>query len=377
MTNDMPSRAFHGDRAIEASELDRLGFRDVASRLATALVSSGISGKFVVGLEGQWGSGKSSLLNLLRSELEKLQSEAPHSVVAFEPWLVGNRDALLGALFAALLAAISKVETSRGDTSRETTAAIRRATEAARGFAVALSKLGDIVEVVGTATAIAPIGWMGKGFKAMGSAVERGKASKPLSEHKKELVEALTKLGHRFIVTIDDLDRLDPAEALEVLRLTRSVADLPGVIYVLCYDGEVLARSIERAASVNDGHAYLEKIVQTTIMVPRSEAFQLRYWLADELKEFASSLDDDALDRLRSVVDVEGGRQLTTPRNVNRVLDSLRLVWPVLQPQGIDLADLVWLQLVKDGAPKLYRWVEEYCAIQAEVSLGVALVNEQ
>ena len=371
------SQELHGDRALTKGDPDRLGFREVATRLATAIAGPGIRGNFVIGLEGRWGSGKSSLLNLLREELGNIRGQAPHTVVAFEPWLVGNRDALLGSLFGALLAAIARVESEQGDSTRSTNAAIGRAMEAARGFATALGGLGDVVEVAGSASGLVPISLVGKGLKALGKAAKPTRPPTPLSEHKRRLTQALEDLGHRFIVTIDDLDRLDPAEALEVLRLTRSVADLPGVVYVLCYDGEVLARSIERAATVDDGRAYLEKIVQTTIMVPRPEVFQLRHWLSDELRSFAAPLDDDALERLRRVVDLEGGRELTTPRSVNRILDSLRLLWPVLQPYGVDLPDLVWLQLVKDGSPKLYRWVEEYCAVVAEISLGVARVDEQ
>src|SRR5271168_1734428 len=41
-----------------------------------------------------------------------------------------------------------------------------------------------------------------------------------------------------------------------------------------------------------------------------------------------------------------------------------------------DLADLVWLQLIKDGNPALYRWIERYCATVALVSLGSAGVDE-
>jgi hypothetical protein len=46
-----------------------------------------------------------------------------------------------------------------------------------------------------------------------------------------------------------------------------------------------------------------------------------------------------------------------------------------LREVGADLADLVWLQLSKDGNPPLYRWIEEYCATAAVVSLGTARVE--
>jgi hypothetical protein len=102
-------------------------------------------------------------------------------------------------------------------------------------------------------------------------------------------VRSLRDLGHRFVITIDDVDRLEPAEVIEILRLVRSVVDLPNVIYLLCYDSGTLAHSIETAVGVKSGHSYLEKIVQLTVMVPRPEPFQLRQWFSDELHLKASA----------------------------------------------------------------------------------------
>jgi hypothetical protein len=156
------------------------------------------------------------------------------------------------------------------------------------------------------------------------------------------------------------------------LRLVRSVVDLPNVIYLLCYDSGTLAHSIETAVGVKSGHSYLEKIVQLTAMVPWPEPFQLRQWFSDELHLIASVKDEDELSRLKLVIDYEGGRQLRTPRSVVRALDAVRFLWPPLHEANADLADLVWLQLIKDGNSALYRWIEEYCGTAAALSLGTA-----
>lgn len=49
-----------------------------------------------------------------------------------------------------------------------------------------------------------------------------------------------------FIVMLDDLDRLEPAQAVEVIRLVKSVADFPRFRYLLCYDKAVLSEAIRR-----------------------------------------------------------------------------------------------------------------------------------
>ncbi len=104
-------------------------------------------------------------------------------------------------------------------------------------------------------------------------------------------------------------------------------------------------------------------------------SFQLRQWFAEELGKIATTKDDDESSRLGSVIDNEGGRQLKTPRSVVRALESIRFFWPPLREVGADLADLVWLLLVKDGNPTLYRWIENYCHTSAVLSLGIARVE--
>ncbi len=365
-----------GDRALQSGDEDRLGFRQIAARIATSLVDHASDGGLVVGVDGAWGTGKSSLLFLIEDELGKLDENQRTTVINFRPWLVGQRDALLADLFGTLATQINKVAAEAGDTTGVSIEKAKAAADAVRNFMEGLGRFGSVVEFAGEATGIAPLKLIGTGIKSAEAAAKKNAAARPLPELKDKLVQSLKDLGHRFIVTIDDVDRLEPSEVIEVLRLVRSVADFPNVIYLLCYDSEILAHSIKKAAGVANGKAYLEKIVQLTIMVPMPEAFELRQWFTDELRKFATTKSDVALSRLRSVIDYEGGRLLTTPRAVVRALDAIRFFWPPLREAGGDLADLVWLQLIKDGNPSLYRWIESYSASATVLALGTGSVGE-
>lgn len=365
-----------GDRALRGCDEDKLGFREVAKRISTSLNDRASEDGLVVGVEGAWGSGKSSLLFLIGEELQHQDGSKRPTVINFRPWLVGNRDALITSLFGELSNQLDSVASDAGDLSPAQRKKAKAAGVALRRFVGGLSATGAMIEVVGEASGFAPAKWAGKGVKALAD-MAKGKPTPPqLSELKDQLSNALKELGHRFIITIDDVDRLEPAEVIEVLRLVRSVVDLPNVIYLLCYDGKILAQGIEKAAGVLSGKDFLEKIVQLTIMVPKPEPLQLRKWFSDELQKIASTKNDDELSRLKLVIDYEGGRQLKTPRSVVRALDAIRFFWPPLTEVGADLADLVWLQLIKDGNPKLYRWIEDYTATAAALSLGIASIEE-
>lgn len=372
----IPFPALNGDRALRHGDTDMLGFRNIAVQVATALANHASDSGLVVGIEGAWGSGKSSLLFLIEEELGKLPAETRPTIINFRPWLVGNRDALLKNLFSSLRKAIDQVASDAGDLSGQRNAKAKEAVTALRKFTAALSKAGALVEVAGDVAAFAPLKWAGMGLNALRNIVKEKTDDPLLDELKENLIKALQNLGHRFIVTIDDVDRLEPKEVIEILRLTRSVADFPNVIYLLSYDSAVLAHNIEQAAQVENGVEYLEKIVQLSVMVPKPEAFQLRQWFGDQLHSIASTRNEDELFRLRTVIDYDGGLYLNSPRSVVRVLDSIRFLWPALQKERADLADVVWLQLIKNGNRKLYRWIEGYCATASVLSLGTASLEE-
>lgn len=365
-----------GDRALSSSDEDRLGFREIAKCIALSLVDRASAGGLVVGLEGAWGSGKSSLLCLIDDQLKNLQDHQRPTVINFRPWLIGNRDALIAALFGELSSELDRIALQQGDATPISISKAKAAGDALKQFVNGISKFGPAIEFVGDASGMGALRMAGQGISALAGLGEESSTAPQLSELKDKLAATLRELDHRIIVTIDDVDRLEPSEAIEILRLVRSVVDLPNVIYLLCYDSNVLAHSIEQATRVECGKAYLEKIVQLTVMVPQPEPFRLRHWFSDELRTIASVKDEEELSRLKLVIDYEGGRQLRTPRSVVRALDAIRFYWPPMRASKTDLADLVWIQLIKDGSPNLYRWVESYCGDAASVSLGLVSVDE-
>lgn len=365
-----------GDRALQAGDKDLLGFQEVAERIAISLVDRASEDGLVVGLEGVWGSGKSSLLFLISEELRKLPEDQRPSVINFRPWLIGNRDALIFALFGELTKELVFIADQKGGIAHAAAKKAKTAVDALRGFVVGLSKASSALQLASDVFGMGHLGGAAKVLKFWGEKAPKAKATLSLEDLKATLVKSLRDLDHRFVITIDDVDRLEPSEVLEVLRLVRSVVDLPNVIYLLCYDSSILAHSIEEAAKVKSGKAYIEKIVQLTVMVPIPEPFQLRQWFSDELYLIGSAKNPDEFARLRDVIDQEGGRRLKTPRSVVRALDGVRFFWPPLRDAKADLADLVWLQLIKDGNDELYRWIEGYCATAAVLSLGAARVDD-
>ena len=383
------------DRPIATRAHDRLGFAPVAEQLARTIGDQSAADGLVFGIEGKWGSGKSTLINLTIEALHRLPN--PPETIAFSPWLVGDRDTLLQNLFNELAAAAANIEPTdraidetpgslsrwqkvKKYVSRDAHWRLRQKELLKKRLGAQLNAFGTMAGAVGKfAKAAGALGIpgadvLGRTLESGSDAAKFGSAS--VAKTKSQLVGALRFLSRRIVVFVDDLDRLEPREASEVLRLIRAVADFPNVIYVLSYDPDVVASVLQKAVQVDDGAAFLEKIVQINFRVPRPEAFDLRAWFRTEVTAlFANNLDLPARNRLIQVIDIHGGRYLQTPRDVVRAINALRLHGIPVRDH-IDIPDMVWLQLVRIGKPDLYSWVEEYLTELAAVANGAIVSDE-
>jgi len=357
------TRTLDGDRPLLRSQDDRLGFSQVAAALSRAILNQAAPEGLVIGVEGDWGSGKSSLLRLTLEQLAQGGAKRPPAVIEFRPWLIGDRDALLQALFSEFANALERLGAEEAGPARGKLSAAEAAGKELRAFAARLGGVGKLVKLGGDF--VPGLGAIGSGLVAVSEVAADVKAPS-LVELKTRIDGLLRDLQRTIVVTIDDVDRLEPSEALELLRLVRSVADFPHVVYLLCYDRHVLSAGIETSARVPDGEAFLEKILQVTVEVPLPEAYRLRTWFQAGLAALMTCDDPASAAAVDTVVAQEGDRYLKTPRDVVRSLNALQLLWPTVADK-VDPADFVWIQMIKVGNPALYRWIERYLGRYAGV----------
>lgn len=350
------------DMPITDVKDDKLGFGEMAKHLAAFFLENDLSRGLVISVEGAWGSGKSSLVNLALNELKRDQqtirpggnletSKNKSVVVEFSPWLIGSREELLQQFFLDL-----------GNASYdELPLDIRKNT---RNLMKAYSVLASGVALPAELTSDMIYPQSGKlvGGLIRKSAQLTSKYSTPsLAELKFELQRKLNELESSIIVVIDDLDRLEPKEIVEVLRLVRAVADFPNVGYILVFDPEIVSESVKKSLNIRDGHAFLEKIVQASIRVPDAQRFDLKNWLSAEFVALrtADELDRDKQDRVLSVLDDWAGRYLVTPRDVIRTVNLLRLNFVPVR-KYVDPGDALFLQLVHLKNNNLFQWIQRY-----------------
>lgn len=368
------SPTIDGDTPVSAEEHDHYGFVQIAEKLAPTILSSAHESGFVIGIEGPWGSGKSTLLSFIKQQIEA--NAADTSVIEVAPWLLGDIAELPRELFSQVKSRVSEIDT-RPTPKRQ------QVKDAAQGLAQTLDRYSAVTSTAASALEFigqfnAPTNTAAKLMKRAISAAKQHAGGPSAIELKRSIETALTRLEHTFVVLIDDLDRLEPNQATEVLRLVKSVANLPNLTFVMCYDRHVLSIAVEKNLGVDDGSAFIQKIVQVSYGMPLYEPFALRTQLKIALDQLRSdlglpNLEPEEASDYRQAID-QHGSTLTTPREVKAVLNRIKLLYPPIQ-RDVYFPDFVRIQLIKVLKPALYDWIEEYLNERSVIENGDGQVS--
>ncbi|HCM9091649.1 TPA: pilA-like protein [Enterobacter kobei] len=371
-TENVQSRAGFEGPVLKAED-DRYGYTAIAEGLAHSISALDENVSTVIGIEGQWGSGKTSLLNLLTEQL-KNQVPATTQIVVFSPWVNSPDESPVNALMMTIAARLAKLDTSAmaqaGKAVPLAENILNYAQQTSRRLAPVTRFAGNFVP---------GLGLVADGMDALAETSLKGR-EQTAAELRADIEGKIAALGVSFIVVIDDLDRLEPAQAVEVLRMVRSVADFSRFRYVMCYDRDVLAHAVESGLGVQNGKRYLQKIIPLSFSLPRPENFSLRRELhrgaMTVWQEISGPVtDNEALQLLSRYVDVYG-EGLRTPREVNQVLNAIRFRYPGLRDY-VFFPDLCLLQLISVVNPLFAGWVEHYLTVWSVVENRDGIAHEE
>lgn len=336
-------RPLNAKAALQSDQLGRRGFADGAVRAMRRVNST--SG-FALSIEGAWGSGKTSTLAMMEALLREQAS--PPVIVHFNPWLVGDRDALLRHF-------LSKIATE-----------VSLADHAADGKKVArelkaYSKVFDFIKLVPGAEPWASL--VKSVIESAGDAAEAvGNYKTPDIEARKNKVEhALRRFGRSIIVFIDDIDRLFPLEVFEMVRIIKAVGDLPNVGYVIAWDPDYVSEAL-KAANVPRSGTYMDKVVQVRLPLPALSPEAKRTLINNALKRLPPEADEQLFrnseDRLSELY-FAGLRELfEQPRDFERVFNTVAIIEFALRGE-LTLADIIALATLMVKAPSLYECIRK------------------
>ena len=369
------TQVLDSDRAVGDHATDEFEFVAIAKSLAPRLIDAAGGDGLVVGLEGRWGSGKSSLMNLIHEQIDELDEDKVH-VLTVAPWLNGDSSSLVPSLLNQI-ASIIEERSKRTSSEQAKKAALDAAASVAQYAQQTARWVSPLAKFAGLFLPGAEVTekMIELVSKTANNVVEGGAT---IIEQKKKISSQIVAMDLKFIILLDDLDRLEPTQAIEVVRLVRSVADFPRIIYLMCYDRQVLANALKEALKVDDGDLFLQKIVQLSFQIPLPEPFDLRRkFLESALKIYNDNnkqpMSADMHTALCHAVDIEG-MKLSTPREVKLTLNAIRFSYPSIV-YDVYFPDLCRIHLIKSTNYKLFQWLEEYLSVRSYVATGQASVD--
>ena len=347
---------------------DRLGYKPFCERLAKVVINLRAPNGYVVGLHGEWGSGKSTALNFVRAFLEKHNQEAEAdedkvTLVDFRPWIVSGHQDLIAAFFKVMTESLGV----RPNWFKRQWNRLLRALKL--GGDPLVDAVATVAVTVDPSAGVASKAMAPVAKKSLGAMVDKFLADPSLQTAYEELRKRLGESNKRFLVTIDDLDRLQQDEIRSIMQMVKTVGRLPNVIYILAYDRNIVWQTLD-GNTENDRPHFAEKIVQQEIELPRPSKESLLSILDAEI----GFLTGPTPDTLRWHYLVRDGvrRWIRNARDVLRLANATKFSWPALKGE-IDPQDLLameGLRLFDSIAFDWIRWNRDFLFAQGRFMMS-------
>lgn len=330
------------DEPIDKISDDQLNYKKYSMGLAKFV--SECETPLTVGLQGQWGTGKTSLMKLLKSELQSREI-ATSWVNTWEYSLFNGARETTPQI---LLGMVSELKDNHGDELKTTIDSTRD-----QFFNIKTmfgSLIGQIVN------------------NQLGADFEKAKEDAKLSIRKTEiskikaeisnLIQTIVESGNnrfkRVVFFVDDLDRINPTDAVEVLEALKNVFDIKNCVFILAIDYEVVVKGLRNKFGERDGtnerefRSFFDKIIQVPFTMPA-------------LTSDSSQLIEEALKKLKIRQNQQDYKDLlkasvgNNPRSLKRFLNTYSLTRSFLSSRSeqVDLS-LAILTAMQISYPKMY-----------------------
>ncbi|MGO4389055.1 P-loop NTPase fold protein [Microvirga sp. 2YAF29] len=335
---------------------DRLGYRPFAQRLAKVIIGHQASNGYVIGLQGAWGSGKSTALNFVQAFIEKHNQELqePNTalrIIDFRPWIVSGHQDLIGAFFKVLTEGLTGPP---GRWAKLKKPFLRFFKNASDPLLTAAATVGVTVDPSGGTASKAAVA-IAK--KSLSSAIDRWLAEPSLQAAYEQLRTSLAQKDKRFLVIIDDIDRLDQPEIRSIMQMVKTVGRLPNVTYLLAYDRTIVWQALDGISSQERSEpAFAEKIVQHELELPRPSKQALLSILDAELAFMLGLIPNTT--RWQYLVQNGIARWIRYPRDVSRLANAVKFSWPALEGE-IDPQDLLGMEGLRLFDNQAFEWVRQ------------------
>jgi len=276
----------------------------------------------VYGINGEWGSGKTSLVNLVFFYIDNEKYDR----ITFSSWNYREPQKIVISLFSQIKSILSKY------------------CEDPLTMRLIAGRLSKLVNGVG----IGPFSF-------------NVKNTLNLSDGEKKRLLSLPNYNKQLIVFLDDLDRLDSNELHAVLRTVKVLSDIPKIKFILAYDKTLIFKILFENNDIETAKDYLGKIVNIEFNLAIAST-NLRIKLLKKallpIHRYLSVSDNEMLFNLDSKLVFHIFCSLKTPREIQRIAAIAGFIYS-LHDDTYNFCDLLLLTIIQYRAPDVYRRLQD------------------
>jgi predicted KAP-like P-loop ATPase len=323
---------FDPDRAIKSCDEDELRRCKYAKSLGKAILNYKDDNSLVISLQGKWGYGKTSIINMAIEHIDNLdQDENEAIVIQFNPWLFSNQNQLVKKFFDEFMVAI-KDETI---------------TNKLKSY---VNKL--IPPIMGLAAIVDPS--RAQALISVSEQVDTQTEEESLESIRDEINKLILEKNCKIIVVIDDIDRLSDFEIRQIFQLVKLLADFPKTIYLLSFDKEIVVKALDEIQE-SSGEKFLEKVIQIPFEVPKINNADIERLLFNHLNELIEELKDEFDLTYWGNIYHSGFKYFfKNIRDVKRYINALKFNLEIIKDE-INPVDFITIIAIQIFVNKLYQ----------------------
>lgn len=331
--NELKKRSCFSDQPIRKNDKDDLKNNQYAKGLLEFIKIA--DAPITIGIQGGWGSGKTSLINLLQNELETDGHSLCINVNAWQQSLF--TDSSGGAIANSLLDAVYNSFGQSIAKSKLSDELKKEILSTENGLEAISKKLWQIGVKAGTFVAKSAMRTVGidPADSATESIENIPRPSQLFNELRGSLSKATEVLNQKtdyknLVIFVDDLDRIQPDTAVEVLDVLKNIFDIEHCISILAIDYDVVIKGLQRKfgeknhENEREFRQYFDKIIQIPFSMPVGS---YKHNTLPLLRNLFSGLEiqisqEDLNDMNRVALKSTDG----VPRSVKRIVNTLSLL---------------------------------------------------
>ena len=305
------------DKPISSQSEDLLKVEKYSIALSNFIVKS--KTPITIGLQGEWGTGKTSLMALLLEDFTEKEIATSWVNTWEYSMFRGAHETTPGVLRGML-------EKLKESCEREDKWTLKD--KAKVNFTKAASFLGGLAnQVISNQTGI--------NLKDAAESGSSAKARAEIAEIKSLISSLIDDLINdpdnsykKVVFFVDDLDRIPPSDAVEVLESLKNLFDIPHCVFILAIDYEIVVKGLENKfgkkteENEREFRSFFDKIIQVPFSMPTG-TYDIENFLIEQLKTIGVEIDEEQGELYAKTVRLTIGYN---PRSLKRYLNSFSLI---------------------------------------------------